>query len=330
VAVDGRFACRIPLDTFSYVSVWRKNDLFFTTAPVSKTLDFLLAPQDRVRIRGKAESRYVAYDVKGSSLNAEIAEYRKQNRSLSLTADSLQALNLDALRRRADREELQRIGREREENGEKERNADRLFIREHPGSEWSAFLLLNQDPDTVLAYLPLLSESVRAGRFQSQLEQKTAMKRARLLWEENIKREYTGNPAPDFTLTGIDGKPFTLSEFDSQGKYIVLDFWGSWCAPCIDGFPEMKRYYEKYRPQVEFIGIACQDWDVRWRDAIEKNGLNWIQLFDDNTLPEKKLDIVYGIEIFPTKIILSSDKSVLAVFKGEDTDFYEKLDELLK
>ena len=53
-----------------------------------------------------------------------------------------------------------------------------------------------------------------------------------------------GTEAPDFALATPDGKTVKLS--DMRGKYVVLDFWGSWCGWCIKGMPEMKKYYEKY------------------------------------------------------------------------------------
>ena len=50
--------------------------------------------------------------------------------------------------------------------------------------------------------------------------------------------------APDFTLNDINGKPLALSSL--RGKYVVIDFWGSWCGWCIKGIPKMKEYYAKY------------------------------------------------------------------------------------
>lgn len=66
-----------------------------------------------------------------------------------------------------------------------------------------------------------------------------------------------GSPAPDFTLKTADDKNFTLSSL--RGKYIVLDFWGSWCGWCIKGIPKMKRYYDRYKSKLEIVGIDCND-----------------------------------------------------------------------
>ena len=63
--------------------------------------------------------------------------------------------------------------------------------------------------------------------------------------------------APDFTLPGPDGMPLTLS--DLRGRYVVLDFWGTWCKWCVKGIPEMKTYYDRYRDKLEILSIDFGD-----------------------------------------------------------------------
>lgn len=74
-------------------------------------------------------------------------------------------------------------------------------------------------------------------------------------------------PAPDFTLKDIQGNDFSLSS--AKGKYVILDFWGSWCGWCIKGLPDMKKAYRKYKHKVVFVGIDCNDTEEngnrRWR-----------------------------------------------------------------
>lgn len=79
---------------------------------------------------------------------------------------------------------------------------------------------------------------------------------------QNIK---AGAKAPDFTAQKVDGTSLTLSSL--QGKYVVLDFWGSWCKWCIKGFPDMKEAYAAYKDKAEFVGIACRDTEEKWKAA---------------------------------------------------------------
>ena len=72
-----------------------------------------------------------------------------------------------------------------------------------------------------------------------------------------------GQMAPDFTLKDLQGNDLALSSL--RGKYVVLDFWGSWCGWCIKGIPDMKKYYDKYKDRMEILGIDCRDTEAKWK-----------------------------------------------------------------
>ncbi|MDR1416293.1 MAG: TlpA family protein disulfide reductase [Prevotellaceae bacterium] len=164
---------------------------------------------------------------------------------------------------------------------------------------------------------------------RSCAEKEEPTEEAKEMFRENMKKDFIGKAFPDFTLPDIDGNAFILSEY-SDDKYLVLDFWGSWCGACIAEFPEMKSYYEKHRSRVEFISINIDDGVMRWKRAVKKHELPWLQLRDDQLIPESSPRYLLGIYLFPTTIILSPDKTVLNIFKGEGPELYETLDELLK
>ena len=119
------------------------------------------------------------------------------------------------------------------------------YVKAHPDQDAAAALIamLDDDTDEIEAAAALLTErargSVAAGLYKSILAE--AQKEA----EEEARQEgMTGNPAPDFTLNDINGKPLALSSL--RGKWVIIDFWGSWCKWCIKGIPDMKEYYTKY------------------------------------------------------------------------------------
>ena len=66
-----------------------------------------------------------------------------------------------------------------------------------------------------------------------------------------------GELAPDFELPNLQGSTTKLSSL--RGKYVVLDFWGSWCVWCIRGIPKMKEAYTKYKDKMEILGVDCRD-----------------------------------------------------------------------
>lgn len=139
---------------------------------------------------------------------------------------------------------------------------------------------------------------------------------------QTVARE--GGKAPDFTLKTPDGTPLRLSSL--RGKYVLLDFWGSWCYWCIKGVPKMKEAYAKHQDKVVFLSIACRDTEERWRDALEELQMPWIQVKDDVMVGAPSL---YGVHGYPTKVLVNPDGTVNFIFEGEDSAFYDKLDAIL-
>lgn len=132
-------------------------------------------------------------------------------------------------------------------------------------------------------------------------------------------------PAPDFTLEDINGNPLSLS--DLKGKWVVLDFWGSWCPWCIKGFPALKEAYAQYAGKIEVLGIDCRDTKEVWKEAVKKYELPWLQVYNpgDNGLLEK-----YQIQGFPTKFIIDPEGNIANVTIGEDPEFFVVLKSLVK
>ena len=131
--------------------------------------------------------------------------------------------------------------------------------------------------------------------------------------------------APDFELPDLQGNPLKLSSL--RGKYVVLDFWGSWCIWCIRGIPRMKEAYSKYKDKMEILGVDCQDTEEKWKAAVEEHQLPWLQV----RCPEDYLQTLgqqYRIQGFPTKVIIDPEGRLVKVVVGEDPAFYTFLDQL--
>jgi len=171
----------------------------------------------------------------------------------------------------------------------------------------------------------LLSPKVKSGRMNDYAYQ--PLKRAKEEKEQQEtaeKKQAAGTEAPDFTLEDINGKPFTLSSL--RGKYVLLDFWGSWCIWCIKGFPEMKKYYSKYQGKYEIVGVDCNDTVEKWKAAVKEHDLPWLHVY--NKRGEGTVLQDYGIQGFPTKVLIGPDGKIVKTFVGEVPTFYTFLDEL--
>ena len=201
------------------------------------------------------------------------------------------------------------------------------FIKLHPDYEASAYIItMMRDPEMMKQAVNLLSPAIRDGRmkplYQDLLDSIEERMKAE---EEAAKKQGAGVEAPDFTLNDLDGKPLKLSSL--RGKHVILDFWGSWCGWCIKGIPLMKEYYNKYKGKFEILGIDCNDSDQKWRDAVKKYELPWLHVYNPKS---SSVLSDYGIQGFPTKIIIGPDGKIVKTIVGEDPSFYTLLDELFK
>lgn len=136
-----------------------------------------------------------------------------------------------------------------------------------------------------------------------------------------------GDVAPDFELPNLQGSTTKLSSL--RGKYVVLDFWGSWCVWCIRGIPNMKIYYAKYKEKMEILGVDCRDTEDKWKAAVEEHQLPWLQV----RCPDEQLQAIaaqYNIEGFPTKVVIDPNGKLIKTVVGEDPEFYTYLDQLFK
>ncbi len=202
------------------------------------------------------------------------------------------------------------------------------YVKAHPDQDAAAALIamLEDDIEAIEAASALLTErargSVAANLYKGILA--AAQKEA----EAEARQEgMAGSPAPDFTLNDINGKPLTLSSL--RGKWVVIDFWGSWCKWCIKGIPEMKEYYAKYNDKLEILGVDCNDTVEKWKNAVKEYELPWLHVYWDKENGDNPLEM-YGVRGFPTKVVIDPRGNVAKVIVGEDPAFYEYLDEALK
>lgn len=198
------------------------------------------------------------------------------------------------------------------------------FIKTHADWEASAVAIAHMSGEKREDAVALLSNRVKAGRMKAFYEKQVKDYKDRMEAEKKAKTaQASGAVAPTFTLNDINGKPLSLASL--QGKYVVLDFWGSWCIWCIRGIPEMKNYYQKYAGKFEILGIDCNDTEAKWKEAVKKHEMPWLHVYNPR---DSKVLSDYAIQGFPTKIIVGPDGKIVKTFVGEDPSFYQYLDEL--
>ena len=114
--------------------------------------------------------------------------------------------------------------------------------------------------------------------------------------------EWISKPAPDFQVTDLKGEALSLEKY--RGQVVLLDFWATWCGPCIAEMPKVKKTYEKYKDQnFQIIGISLDQSEEPLTAYIEKEGLAWIHYWDES----REIRTLYGVWGIPSAFLIDGE-----------------------
>ena len=199
------------------------------------------------------------------------------------------------------------------------------FIEENPTSTASSMAIMYLSGDDFVNAYNRLGERAKTSAVYPLVSRQYERVQQSLEKERKLKELSSGNvDAPGFSLKDLDGKMVSLSDF--KGKWVILDFWGSWCPWCIKGFPELKEAYNNYKGELEIIGIDCREDENAWRKGVEKYELPWVNVYNPETTTV--LDD-YAVSGFPTKAIINHEGKKANITVGHDPAYFDKLKELM-
>lgn len=187
------------------------------------------------------------------------------------------------------------------------------FTRLHPNSFTSMYLL-----STMITIVP----EQRANSYYSALgpaykNTSYASKTVKAIAAKSLTA--IGKPAPDFTQPDTAGKAVKLSDF--RGKYVLLDFWASWCIPCREENPNVVSAYQKYHDKgftVLSVSLDQPGKRAAWLNAIHQDGLSWTQVADLQFWNNAAARL-YGIQAIPQNFLIDQEGKIIGLnLKGDE------------
>jgi thiol-disulfide isomerase/thioredoxin len=201
------------------------------------------------------------------------------------------------------------------------------YIEKKPGSAAGAHLFNNyymfntSMPLTEMdAVLVKFKGDAKKSVYYAELSKQAELRRALL----------PGKVAPDFTLLKRDSTKLTLSS--TRGKYVMLDFWASWCKPCREAIPHWKSVYQKYHDKgLEIVSVSDDSRWADWTKAMDFEKMPWTQVIDEfpvKNMPAR-VGTLYQTHFIPFYVLLDKEGKIL-VYSGEEKDIDAKLAEVFK
>lgn len=195
------------------------------------------------------------------------------------------------------------------------------FIKQHPNSNVGGYMIFSAQFDWPQiseydAMYDALGEKVKKGKFgKLALDKITSMKGTTI-----------GYPALNFSQPDVNGKEVSLKSY--RGKYVLVDFWASWCGPCRRENPSVVAAYQKYKDKgFDVLGVSLDDNKDKWLAAIQKDNLTWTHVSDLKGW-QNAAGKMYGVQSIPFNLLLDKDGKILAkALRGADLE--AKLAELL-
>ena len=125
-----------------------------------------------------------------------------------------------------------------------------------------------------------------------------------------------GSKAPEFSLPGLDDKQYELSDY--KGKVVVLNFWGTYCPPCVSEMPLLQQYYEEYKDKnVQFMAINENDPIVSIKAFVRQYKLSLPVILDKDVVRRQ-----YGVMNYPTTVFINEKGIIEKIYEGEMDDAF--------
>ena len=303
-------------------------------------LNLYVEPNDKITLNVECKDGYMIVDVEGSELYKEYYSIINQCAPYKAERHRLDVMSWEAM----EKQDIKTWSDLNSKASEAEKKAFAIikeYVKANPSSEVNVLLFewpMNFSHQTEI--YEIMDKSLFKGAYREQEEwyldtmKKFEERRTKALAEEEARHQEAegkgvGEMAPDFTLKNTKGKSVSLKSL--RGKWVVLDFWATWCGPCKASMPHLKEYYEKYAGKFEVMGIVGSSKEQDWKVMVNDFKLPWINVINPQDAAEAD-DVLklYTIEAFPTYIIIDKEGKIYKKFVGAKQELYDELDKILE
>ena len=307
---------------------------------VGANLNLYVKPSDSITLNVECKDGYMIVDAEGSKLYKEY--YSVINQCAPHIAAQLKLLiQAQEAMQKQDIKTFSDLYAKSSEEKKKAFTIIKEYAQANPSSEVNVLLFdwLSSFDEKTKIY-EIMDKSLFKGAYKEledrylELMKKFEELRAKAKAEQEardkeLENKGVGEMAPDFTLKNTKGTSVSLESL--RGKWVVLDFWATWCGPCKASMPHLKEYYEKYAGKFEVLGIAGSSKEEDWKTMVKDMKLPWINVINPQNSTEKE-DVLklYSIEAFPTYIIIDKEGKIYKKFIGASRKFHDELDKILE
>lgn len=261
--------------------------------------------------------------IAGGQTQKDYVDYKALMTKLAATQQRLQSEYTLAVQK-SDATKVKEIQKEYQQSSNDYFSVDlKNFIKTHPASAVSGYIIYREfnNPNVPLELaeecLTLTDKSIANTKFI-----RLATKRV-----NDVKGTMIGAVATNFSQETAEGKKVQVTDF--RGKYLLIDFWASWCRPCRMENPHVVAAYNKYNGKgLEILGVSLDSNKEQWVMAVKNDQLTWSNVSDLKG-GNNEAAVIYGIQTIPQNVLLDRDGKIIAKnLRGADLE--AKLEEIFK